>query len=56
MKCPVCKTEFKDPSKVKGGKTSRRRITPEQQARMQAGRMHNADLTGNQKPRKEVKL
>ena len=38
MKCPVCKTEFKDPGRQKGGRKSRRTITPEQQEKMQRAR------------------
>ena len=30
MKCPKCGFIFKDPARVKGGKTSRRVLTPEQ--------------------------
>lgn len=29
MICPKCKHRFKDPGKVKGGKTSRRALSPE---------------------------
>jgi len=35
MKCPKCGNEFKDSTKVKGGKKSKRKITPEQQEKMQ---------------------
>jgi hypothetical protein len=38
MKCPKCGTVFKDESRVKGGKKSKRKITPEQQEKMQAAR------------------
>jgi hypothetical protein len=38
MRCPKCKYEWKDEGRAKGGRTSRRTITPEQQARMQAAR------------------
>jgi hypothetical protein len=38
MKCPLCKGTFTDPGRSKGGKVSRRKITPEQQAKMQRGR------------------
>jgi len=38
MRCPACKHEFKDEGRAKGGRVSRRTITPEQQAKMQAGR------------------
>jgi len=44
MKCPKCKHEFKDPARVKGGMVSRRTITKEQQAKMQAGRKSNANV------------
>ena len=30
MKCPKCKFEWKNPNMVKGGKTSRRILTPKQ--------------------------
>jgi len=38
MICPNCKHEWKDEAKAAGGKKSRRRISPEAQAKMQAGR------------------
>lgn len=38
MKCPRCGHEFKDERSAKGGRASRRVITPEQQAKMQAAR------------------
>jgi len=38
MKCPLCKGEFTDPGRAKGGRLSRRKITPEQQAAMQRAR------------------
>jgi hypothetical protein len=38
MKCPLCKGTFTDPGRAKGGRLSRRKITPEQQAKMQAAR------------------
>ena len=38
MICPHCKKHFADPGRVKGGKASKRKITPEQQAKMQAAR------------------
>ena len=38
MKCPKCGHIHKDPSKVKGGEKSKREISPEAQAKMQAGR------------------
>lgn len=38
MKCPNCKFEWKDERMVKGGKNSKRVITPEDQAKMQEGR------------------
>jgi hypothetical protein len=44
MKCPVCKHEFKDPGRVKGGMVSRRTITKDQQAKMQAGRKKKRDV------------
>jgi len=30
MKCPNCGYQFKDKGRVKGGKMSRRKLTPEQ--------------------------
>jgi len=55
MRCPNCGHEFKDEGRARGGRASRRTITPEQQARMQAARKrrkadgHNAggDAHGN---------
>lgn len=41
MKCPKCGHEWKDPARVKGGKKSKRTITPEQQAEMQRGKKRN---------------
>ena len=38
MKCPHCGQNFKDDGRAKGGRASRRTITPEQQALMQAAR------------------
>ena len=38
MKCPYCKKEFKDEGRAKGGRTSRRKISAEQQAKMQEAR------------------
>jgi len=38
MRCPKCKHEWTDEGRAKGGRASRRTITPEQQARMQAAR------------------
>jgi len=52
VKCPACGHEFKDEGRAKGGRASRRTITPEQQARMQAARKRrkadgqNAEVTG----------
>jgi len=39
MKCPRCQYVFKAPGSVKGGSSSRRVITPAQQAAMQAARI-----------------
>jgi len=39
MKCPKCGWIFKDEGRAKGGKKSKRRITKEQQEKMQAARM-----------------
>ena len=38
MRCPKCGHEWKDEGRAKGGRASRRTITTEQQARMQAAR------------------
>ena len=38
MKCPKCNHEFKNPVTAKGGRTSKRKITPEQQYKMQQAR------------------
>jgi len=42
MKCPHCQKEFTDPGRSKGGKTSKRKITTEQQQKMQAARKEKA--------------
>ena len=42
MKCPHCNKEFIDPGRSKGGKTSKRKITQEQQQKMQAARKEKA--------------
>jgi len=34
MKCPKCNFVFKDPDKVKGGKTSKRKLSTEESKRM----------------------
>lgn len=44
MKCPNCGCNIPDPHKemsAKGGRSSKRKITPEQQAKMQATRQRN---------------
>jgi hypothetical protein len=38
MECPKCGNTWKDEAKSKGGQKSRRKISPEAQAKMQAGR------------------
>lgn len=38
MKCPKCGHEFKSPGQKAGGHASKRKITTEQQAKMQAAR------------------
>lgn len=38
MKCPHCNKPIKNPIASAGGKASKRKITPEQQAKMQAAR------------------
>jgi hypothetical protein len=38
MKCPLCHGTFTDPGRSKGGKASKRKITPEQQKVMQWAR------------------
>lgn len=38
MQCPKCKHQFKDEDRAKGGRNSRRTITPEQQMEMQVAR------------------
>ena len=45
MKCPLCNGTFTDPGRSKGGKLSRRKITPEQQAKMQRARRKKKVLT-----------
>jgi hypothetical protein len=44
IRCPKCGHEWKDEGRAKGGRASRRTITPEQQARMQAARNKNDKL------------
>jgi hypothetical protein len=41
MKCPKCNHEYKDEDRAKGGRNSKRKITPAQQAEMQAKRKQN---------------
>lgn len=38
MKCPKCGHDFPNPEKIKGGKTSKRKITPAEQKKMQDAR------------------
>lgn len=38
MKCPQCGYIWKDKAKSEGGKKSKRKITPEQQEKMQKAR------------------
>ncbi len=38
MKCPKCGHEFANPVTSKGGKKSKRKITPQQQWKMQQAR------------------
>ena len=38
MKCPKCGHVFANPVTSKGGQKSKRKITPEQQAKLQAAR------------------
>jgi len=42
MKCPRCKHEWKLPGPQTGGRNSKRKITPEQQSRMQAAKKRKA--------------
>jgi len=39
MKCPKCGHMFANPVTSKGGQKSKRKITPEAQAKMQAARL-----------------
>jgi len=41
MKCPLCHGTFTDPGRSKGGRNSKRKITPEQQKAMQTARRKN---------------
>jgi hypothetical protein len=41
MICPHCKRHFVDEGRSKGGKASKRKITPEQQSAMQKARRKN---------------
>ena len=43
MKCPKCGHEFKNPIASKGGAKSKRAISPEAQAKMQATRKANRE-------------
>lgn len=36
--CPHCGKQFKSEAQAKGGRTSKRKITPEQQAKLQEAR------------------
>lgn len=38
MKCPKCDHVFKDEGRSAGGRKSKRKISPEAQAKMQAGK------------------
>jgi hypothetical protein len=44
MKCPHCGMQYKDKGRAKGGKKSRRIITPEQQKVMQEMRARKMKL------------
>tara|TARA_R110002167_G_scaffold162975_2_gene359640 strand:- start:3970 stop:4125 length:156 start_codon:yes stop_codon:yes gene_type:complete len=46
MKCPKCNHEFKNPIASKGGAKSKRAISPEAQAKMQATRKRNKETRG----------
>ena len=43
MKCEKCGHEQKDKGRAKGGRKSKRRISPEAQAKMQSGRRKGDD-------------
>lgn len=49
MKCPHCGKEFKDPAKVAGGAKSKRKISPEEQAKLQEARRVAREKKKNQK-------
>ena len=49
MRCPHCGREFKDPTKVAGGSKSKRKISPEQQAKLQEARRVAREKKKNQK-------
>jgi hypothetical protein len=49
MRCPKCRHEFRDEGRAKGGRASRRTITSEQQAKMQAGRQTKTQQARTQK-------
>jgi len=53
MKCPKCGHDFKAPGQAKGGQKSKRSITPEQQAKMQAARKRK--IQSNTEDRHEAK-
>jgi len=46
MLCPHCLKTFIDPGRSKGGRNSRRTITPAQQAAMQKARRENKSKKG----------
>jgi len=43
MKCPKCGHCFTDKGRAKGGQKSKRKITPEQQAKMQEARKNKKE-------------
>lgn len=43
MKCPKCGFKFANPIAAKGGAKSKRKISPEAQAKMQAARKANKE-------------
>lgn len=44
MKCPKCGHTWKDEGRAKGGQKSKRKILPEQQEKMQAGRKKKKEV------------
>lgn len=51
MKCPICHAEFTDPGRSKGGKKSKRTLTPEQARKMVEAREKKRKTKENATPK-----